>query len=387
MYELLIHPFIYTRICVRWYLWSEWSNASWLQCILYAVPQSLISPIRYINFSRVKVLRAKALFVSTSDSVRNGTFQSTNSSTSLHWFFAKKIRNWTYVLYDEQFFNIYREIVLSHAEVLMICANELLLMSPLHANQLPSVDAWPSASFPLESDDGANCKRCQVTVIHVSLIVMVIVALFCRSNIAEAGSFGALFTLAVFSFTVALGIVCLKSITRLLATMCISKKSNIKQFFVASSHILNGYGNGIIAIALSSSSGFYLLARVTAGQCLDSDDIWKSQSCNPVALARSFPHDQVIICYLLPILIQLTVKGAKIEMAVLQWLIASTFVSICLVVVDGWLQIWTLIYSIFFLHISFEIEQFFVQIRKLSKDLQDSSRLVSDIFLNNSASH
>ena len=269
--------------------------------------------------------------------------------------------------------------------ILMSCANELPLMSPLHATKLSSVKIWPSPPFPLESDDGANCKRGQLTIIHVSLIVMVLVALFCRSNIVEAGSFSAFFTLAVLFLAIALGVVCFTSIARLLTTLCISKKSNIKQFLMASSYLSNGYGNGIIAVALSTSSGFYLLARVAAGQCLDSDDIWKSQSCNPVALARSLPHDQVIICYLLPILVQLTVKGAKVQMAVFQWLIASIFVSICLVVVDGWLQIWTLIYSIFFLHITFEIEQFFVLICELRKDLRILSGLVSDTLLTDSA--
>lgn len=227
-------------------------------------------------------------------------------------------------------------------------------------------------------DEGTNSKRCRMTSFHAPVAAIGLVALFSRSNISEARNFNIFFMLAVSFLATAIGIISLKYIVQLEATYCITKGLNSQRFLAVLRYLLFGYGTNIINVTVSLSTGFYLLARVTTGQCIDSNDIWKSQSCNPVASARSIPHDQVMICYLLPIIMQLTVKGASFQVAVSQWLTTSIFVFTSLVLVEGWLQIWTLLYSVFFLYISFEIEQSLVKNRNSEKRFPESCVPVSE---------
>lgn len=103
--------------------------------------------------------------------------------------------------------------------------------------------------------------------------------------------------------------------------------------------------------------GIYLVARVLAGQCEDKTDIWLSQSCNPVATASSIPHDQVILLYSAPLLAQIVVKGISVEALTLSWLLIVIFVVYSIVLVNGWFQIWTILYVIIFINISYEFER------------------------------
>jgi hypothetical protein len=103
--------------------------------------------------------------------------------------------------------------------------------------------------------------------------------------------------------------------------------------------------------------GIYLVARVLAGQCADMDDIWLSQKCNPVAASASIPHDQVILLYSAPLLAQIVVKGISVEALTLSWLLIVIFVVYSIVLVNGWFQIWTILYVIIFINISYEFER------------------------------
>lgn len=104
--------------------------------------------------------------------------------------------------------------------------------------------------------------------------------------------------------------------------------------------------------------GIYLYARVENGQCVSETNIWFSQECNPVASAGSIPADTVLVSYCLPILAQLLFKGIRFRTVAICWAIATAFVTGAVISIRGWLQMYSILYSFFFLYISFEIERF-----------------------------
>ena len=113
----------------------------------------------------------------------------------------------------------------------------------------------------------------------------------------------------------------------------------------------------VIAVTLALATGMYLMARVYTGQCQDMDNIWKSQTCNPVADAHSIPHDQVILMYTIPIVTQIVLRGVSIYALALSFMCAVIYVTLALLHVQGWAELWTLLYSPIFMNISFEIER------------------------------
>jgi hypothetical protein len=113
----------------------------------------------------------------------------------------------------------------------------------------------------------------------------------------------------------------------------------------------------VIGILGVLTIGMFLISRVVAGQCESMTDIWLSQSCNPVASAYSIPHDQVILLYSTPMLAQIIIKGISVEALTLSWLLIVVFVVYAVVLVNGWFQIWTILYVIIFINISYEFER------------------------------
>lgn len=114
-------------------------------------------------------------------------------------------------------------------------------------------------------------------------------------------------------------------------------------------------GHLLLAGVSSISAGYYLLATVIADQSARNSTALESQLCKRAAVG-CIPHDRVMICYLMPILVQLSLKNSAIQTAFCQWLTATIFVTISIVHVHGWQQLWTLLYSILFLFISFKID-------------------------------
>jgi hypothetical protein len=76
----------------------------------------------------------------------------------------------------------------------------------------------------------------------------------------------------------------------------------------------------------------------------------------------------------------------SVQALVLSWVCNLFFVIYSIVQVQGWFQIWTLLYSLVFMNISWEIERlmrvFFVQNRlKLAADRRDAKRKHSNDIL------
>lgn len=113
----------------------------------------------------------------------------------------------------------------------------------------------------------------------------------------------------------------------------------------------------VIGILGTLVHGIYLLARVYSGVCEESTNMFNSQYCNPVAGSNSIPHDQVLLLYAIPIVCQCLFRGISVQAIVTSWIATILFVLFALIEVKGWLQIWTLAYSIIFMNISHEIER------------------------------
>ena len=101
----------------------------------------------------------------------------------------------------------------------------------------------------------------------------------------------------------------------------------------------------------------YLIARVVAGQCESTTNIWASQKCNPVAFAHSLPHDHVILLYSTPLVAQIVLKNVSVQCLALLWSIISASVLYCIIALEAWLQMYSLLYVIVFVNISYEVER------------------------------
>jgi hypothetical protein len=112
-----------------------------------------------------------------------------------------------------------------------------------------------------------------------------------------------------------------------------------------------------LGLVLTLQYGFCLYARVAAGQCPDMTDIWGSQKCNPSAVCRSIPEDQVIILLLIPLVLQHTVKGLSLVTIVSCYLASIGFVVASLYLVKGWNQWQSIAYILLFAFVSWESER------------------------------
>ena len=113
-------------------------------------------------------------------------------------------------------------------------------------------------------------------------------------------------------------------------------------------------GIGILAVVVV---GFYLLGRVSVGQCRNAKSIWETQTCNPYADMNSIPGDQVILMYVSPLALQFSLRGIRTQTLVICYLLSLFFVVIASVHVRGIIEAWSIMYSFFFLILMFTVER------------------------------
>ena len=113
----------------------------------------------------------------------------------------------------------------------------------------------------------------------------------------------------------------------------------------------------ILMIIVQISSGLYLLGRVYAGQCNIGSNVWYTQKCNPVADSHSIPSDQVIVLYLIPLVGQCLLGGISIQSLIVCCILGVLFVILACVHVGGLNEAWTVMYSIFFMVLIYNIER------------------------------
>jgi signal transduction histidine kinase len=115
--------------------------------------------------------------------------------------------------------------------------------------------------------------------------------------------------------------------------------------------------DSLVLLLVTLQYGFVLYGRVAAGPCPPGTSIWDTQTCNPVAESHSIPQDQVLLLYMVPVLVQICVKAVHLHALAAAWVIVAAFVVAALQCVDGWRQLWTLLYLVLVVFISFEYER------------------------------
>ena len=219
--------------------------------------------------------------------------------------------------------------------------------------------------FPTFQDDAEllNYKRTKLShsdVLSMILVLALYVIVFAtRSNLPEIFNFGPLFSAAVILEVTTFSMFSIIFFSMFLRH--ISRKDPLSLYYLFSRRFLSSKFkhrfDEIIPVAISITSGLFLYARVRAGQCDEQEDIWKTQSCNPVADCFSIPHDQVIITYMSPVICQLIFKGVRFHMILLCWAISTIFIVISIAYAQAGRQVWTVAYSPLFLFAVYESER------------------------------
>lgn len=225
---------------------------------------------------------------------------------------------------------------------------------------------WVGAKiFPFVDDDRdlLHYKRSALAK-NDSYRLLIVVVLFSatfasRCNLDYAESFDPYFICAISTFFVCFTLYLLIYIPMIISELYLNRSNTL--IYIYARKILNSrlrvIAEQLVPVVLSLSLGLFLYARVIAGQCSDMNNAWTVRRCNPCADQRSIPHDQTILCYLAPPISQLLVKGARFQIILLSWATSTLFVIISLSHVHGLTELWTALYSVFFLWITIEVER------------------------------
>ena len=195
-------------------------------------------------------------------------------------------------------------------------------------------------------------------ILPLTLVAYVVVA--ARCNLQQAASAGPLFSASYASLVAATVIFLPHQLSRVI--LHYTATANQHRYYYKFCEQWKVYADwfnieDLILILADFTAGFVLLGRVYAGQCADNFDIWATQTCNPFANVGSIPHDQVILIYLIPIMVQNLLRRISVGALVVSWVICVTFVIVASIHVGGWLQIWTVLYSSLFIIVTFMIER------------------------------
>ena len=109
------------------------------------------------------------------------------------------------------------------------------------------------------------------------------------------------------------------------------------------------------------ANAFIFISRVSSGACKGNDgsNLWLSQSCNPVAVCHSFPHDAVLMMFLPTMCLHFIWRGVRFTSAIISYMIGIAALIYAIIAVDkGYIQIFTLLYAFIFPAISYEMERF-----------------------------
>ena len=65
----------------------------------------------------------------------------------------------------------------------------------------------------------------------------------------------------------------------------------------------------------------------------------------------------MILGYISPLVFQLALKGIRFYMIVVCWAATTACIIAAIATVQGWYQLWTIVYSVFFLYVMCEVER------------------------------
>ena len=141
-----------------------------------------------------------------------------------------------------------------------------------------------------------------------------------------------------------------------------TKKENQMKFSyrICERYLLHWFGGrieDILTMLVTIVTGINFIARIHEGQCVADISIWDSQTCNHLADTNSVPPDQILVLYAIPMSCQIVMRGLSGETLVACWIVTVLFVLYPVIYVKGWLEIWSVIYSVGFMVLSFEVER------------------------------
>ena len=111
----------------------------------------------------------------------------------------------------------------------------------------------------------------------------------------------------------------------------------------------------VLTILFSLAICSFLIARTVQGACPYSNTIAKTTIfCNPDADSLSPPMDTVIAAYIQPLVLHMAIKGISKWAMMLAWLIATGTVIWSIAYLGGWLGIYSILDSLFFLLVMYE---------------------------------
>ena len=166
-----------------------------------------------------------------------------------------------------------------------------------------------------------------------------------RCNVMHSFDDGIYFTLAALSMSCALLLYLIYLFGFSIKHFCHEKKSILYQSsqFIVNSPLLTDLYQNIIATAATFGLTFGLIGRVMNGQCAANVTLWETQRCNPDASASSIPYDHALTLLLLPLVLQSALSGMTYRGTLVCWFISTISVMICLILVDGWHEVWTML--------------------------------------------
>ena len=113
----------------------------------------------------------------------------------------------------------------------------------------------------------------------------------------------------------------------------------------------------IICVFSALTISFVFLGRVAAGQCPDNVNIWEAQRCNPVAGSNSFPQDDMITFYLVPVYFTMMSRGVSIYGNMIAYAISAGAVLYAMQVVNGQLQSYSILWLGVYAMVTLELER------------------------------
>ena len=113
----------------------------------------------------------------------------------------------------------------------------------------------------------------------------------------------------------------------------------------------------VITILFSLAFCSFLVARVVEGPCSEDGRATAAIDCNPEHIAKSPPTDTVIAAYIHPLALQMSIKGITKHAMVFAWTIATATVTWAVVYYEGWLSIYSILQSLFFLLVIYETQR------------------------------
>ena len=193
------------------------------------------------------------------------------------------------------------------------------------------------------------------------MVVVVYVVIATRANLQYVGSSSYLFTLAFTSMllvTAAFSAFVTAHVCRLYWRQS-TDEWKISCALRSEKFLLNSFFwriEDFIGVFATLVAGFYLIARVKAGQC-PSENIWDTQACNPVAYLHSIPTDQVIFLYTVPIICQVILRGITLTALTICYGLALVFVAVSVAHVEGGAELWIVLYIVIFVNVAMEFER------------------------------